>query len=64
MIIEAWEVQYQHRNNPNVSTATFDDIVGAQLFWDSINYCSIYYKMPLTPRPGYKPDAQLAEWEK
>lgn len=61
---EVWAVEYQLKNGSPTFTATFDDITGARLFWDSINYCRIAYQMPLTPRPGYKPDATLTEWEK
>ena len=59
---EVITVRYCKQSDGKMRTAVFDNLEDAQLWWDSIVYLRNVYCVA-DHRPGYKPDAQLAEWE-
>lgn len=49
---ERFHVSYKLvENKVDTFTASFDDLTGAQLFWDTVVYLRNTYQLPLTPRP-------------
>ena len=60
---ESYTVRCKHKDTDIVHEAIFTDLSDAQLWWDTIVYVRSVYQCPMTPRPGYKPDAQLTEFE-